>query len=467
MSNRKSLSSKLKSLSLLLFCVIPMYASISSAQDAGGLQMELQLWLQEFSHEISHRDLPDPTDDLEALRELVGEARIVALSESFHGVKESARFRNRAFRYLIEELGFEAVALESGVVESHILNDFILGGEVELDTLFDHGITNGFEDLRQNRELILWLREYNLQLPPNGKKVQIFGFDVSGSPYYSAAANNPDVSIRKALEYLQTVDPDAAAEFAGLFQRFLPPLAAIFDYGTLSLEDRNFLTSSIADLIANLQRNKFQYIAASSESDYEWGSHAAVAARQIDGWFRHIPEDWEPADGFDWNAKSQELRDRAMLENLDWILDQLGPNGRIALFASVGHISSSQMYVGEDDAKKITTPFGMYVRDKYQDDYINILNLTVGGEVEMCNRPAADRARVAFNAPPEDSVEAMFTVDNKPQYLVDLRTAPRPVYEWLRQDHQHWNGFGSWVFSTIPAFDLAYYVSPATSDCVQ
>jgi hypothetical protein len=53
-----------------------------------------------------------------------------------------------------------------------------------------------------------------------------------------------------------------------------------------------------------------------------------------------------------------------------------------------------------------------------------------------------------------------------PRYLLDLRGAPPPVSAWLRQVHDHWNGFGTQQFATALAFDVVYYVSPVTSACV-
>ncbi len=439
---------------------------VLGAQDVESLKEETQVWLDQSSHAFSHGELLASYDDLRPLEEMIGAARIVAISESNHGAREAMLFRNRVFRFLVEELGFEAIALESGVVESKELIDYVATGDGNLDTLLERGVTNGFNGLQQNRELVEWVRDYNLQLPQDAKKLQIFGFDVSGSPYHNAAARNPDTSIRTALAYLRTVDADVATDFTARFERFLPALADIFDYGKLTVAERNALTSSIADLVAEMERSKFQFQAASSESEYAWGAHAAVAARQIDTWFRQIPLDWEPSDGFAWNEESQKHRDRAMMENLDWIVERLGPSGRLVVFASVGHIATTQMYLAEDETRALRVPFGWYARSKYQDDFVNVLNLTVGGEVEICHEPASERVPRVLSPPPELSAEAMFTQPAKESYFVDLRRAPAPVANWLTQDKQHWNGFGAWVFPTLPAFDVASYTGSATADCV-
>jgi hypothetical protein len=58
--------------------------------------------------------------DLQCLKPVVGTARIVALGEPTHGAHEPLAFRNRLIRFLVEQMGFTAIALESGFTESSI-----------------------------------------------------------------------------------------------------------------------------------------------------------------------------------------------------------------------------------------------------------------------------------------------------------------------------------------------------------
>jgi len=462
----KSQRMQSKSTSTLILVITFLWQSSLCAQGAEYLREELQEWISRSATPIDLTDLSPTIIDFSQVSNMVGDAKIVALSESIHGSKEPMLFRNELFKLLVEELNFEAIALESGVVESKVLNDFVTNGEGELDSLFERGITNGFDGLQQNQELVYWIRDYNQQLPASSRKLQIFGFDVSGNPYDNSAVRNPDTAIRTALDYLKLVDSSAAAEFSEKFEHFLPVLAGIFDYGQLPPGERNSLTSSTNDLVSLFQRNRFQYIASSGEYEYEWGARAAVAARQIDSWFREIPTDWEPSDGFAWNENSQEVRDHIMFENLDWILDQISSDGRLVVFASVSHVSSLQTtFVNEDQSKTVSIPFGMYARAKYGNHFVNMLNLTVNGEIKICNMPEDERVTMTLNPPPEDSIEAMFANQDFTNYMLDLRSAPAPILEWLEQEHLHWNGFGALALPVVPAFDIAVYLSPGTPDC--
>ncbi len=464
---RGHLSKRLYLSAVLLASVLLLTGARATAQEQNIQKADISAWLNQAAFELSNNDLSGSNDDLYSLRDMVGDARIVAISESIHAAKETMLFRNRAFRFLVEELGFDAIAIESGVIESQLIDEYVTGGEGDPDLLFKLGISNGFDQFQQNQELIYWIAQHNKSLTESSSKVRFFGIDVSGSPYNSPAARNPDTSIRTALEYLENVDSESAAEFGTRFEPYLPVLAEIFAYGSLTDRERDDLTASIAEMVSLFQRRRFQYISASSEEDYEWGAQAAVAASQVDAWFREIPVGWESSDGFEWNIEAQEMRDRIMFDNLEWILNQLGHDSRLVVFASVAHITSTPWYLTSGGTDDSAAPFGRYAREKYGDDWISILSLTQSGAIDICLMPADERLSRTLTPPPDGSVEAMFALEEKPNYFVDLRTAPSAVTAWLQKEQDHWNGFGSYAFPTIPSFDLAYFLSTVSPDCVQ
>ncbi len=450
-----------------LLSILLLLSSSISAQDVGEIRNHVQSWVNESASDYSLADLSGPVKDLDPIREMLGDARIVAISESNHGVREQMLFRNRLFRYLVENQGFEAIVLESGLVESKVLNDYVLGNTAAASIRFELGFSNGFDQFQQNWNLVEWLREYNLQLPEDARKIQIFGMDVSGSPYQNDASRNPDTPLRFALSYLGSVDTDSAAFYSEKFERFLPVLADIFDYGQLTTDERNLLTASIFDLQSFMQRRRIQFSEVSGEYEYAWGLQAAVAAGQIDDWFRQIPLGWTPDDGFGWNDVSQETRDRVMFDNLQWVLGQVDSQARVVVFASVGHMASVPIYLPEDGRNDMKIPFGHYARSKYGENFVNLLNLAVGGSNEFCFLPVEERTPREFGPPPAGSAEDLFTLANKNHYFIDLRNAPEPVQSWLEQDKEHWNGGGSWAFPTLPAFDIVHYMRPNSPDCVE
>ncbi|MFL6123562.1 MAG: erythromycin esterase family protein, partial [Actinophytocola sp.] len=89
-------------------------------------------WLHDHAHALR---TPDPDDagtddfgDLAPLRDVVGDARVVAIGESTHRIHEFYQLRHRLTRFLVAELGFTAFVMESGFAEGLRVNDWVLGG---------------------------------------------------------------------------------------------------------------------------------------------------------------------------------------------------------------------------------------------------------------------------------------------------------------------------------------------------
>src|SRR3974390_2202361 len=74
----------------------------------------------------------DPGDedwtDLEPIRNLVGDAKVVGVGEAAHGVGEFHQLRHRLLRYFVEELGFTAYCTEFPFDEGVAINEWIHGG---------------------------------------------------------------------------------------------------------------------------------------------------------------------------------------------------------------------------------------------------------------------------------------------------------------------------------------------------
>jgi erythromycin esterase len=453
-------SSGLKSL-LPLFAVLAASSSVT-AQSIADIRPAFRQWTQESLHRVSNAEIDASTTDLMPIGTMIGDARIVGLSEGIHAAAEPLIFRNRLFKHLVERLGFDAIAIESGIVESRVLNDYVTQGKGDFDSVLKQGFSNGFDTFRQNRELIRWMHDHNARLPPKAVKLQIFGLDVPGSPGNFDAARGPDTALQTALEYLRTVDREAAADMHTRVDAFLPVLKGINGYGELGEAERNTLTATIADLVALLERQRFAYVAKSSKEEFDWAERAAIGARQTDTWFRRMPLAWKLDDGLAWTQYGMQVRDRSMADNLEWVLGRIGARGRVLVFGAVGHVAST---LTESPVAPFrgTIPMGAYVRERHGPVFINILNVFANGEIKYCS--ANPQRLIPLKPPPQSAVETLFAAVKVPRYLLDLRQAPPGVAEWMRQVHEHWNGLQPVLFATADAFDIAYFVSPVTPAC--
>ena len=108
-------------------------------------------------------------------------------------------------RRLIEERGFNAVAVEADWPDAYRINCFVRGESDDPDAETALGDFHRFPRWMWRNadvlEFVQWLRDYNDALPPGKPKTGFYGIDL-----YSLSR-----SIEAVVAYLDKVDPDAAA----------------------------------------------------------------------------------------------------------------------------------------------------------------------------------------------------------------------------------------------------------------
>jgi erythromycin esterase len=370
-------------------------------------------------------------DALTAIAAMLGDARIVGLSEAAHGGGEVLRFRNRLFRYLVERHGFTAIAIESGIVEGRLVYDYVRRRAHDLDAALTNGIGWTFDRLAANRALIEWLRAHNER---SGRRpVNFYGFDLAGSPGLGRARRGVQTALGEALAYLATVDPPCATHLLGRLDVLLPNLR--FDpcrapresgYDTLSVAERDCLTASIAELITAFEQHETQYVERRGHAEFAWGYRAALNARDVDVWLRKLPLDWQPTQSpLRFLSAANDVRDRAQADNLEWIFEREGGEGRVLVFAHRYHLSATPVrasWAGTYEHRVM----GSYLRARFGAQLVTIGHLVGDGEVNTGER------RQALERAPRESIDALAGEVGNEDYLLDLRRAPAEVARWLQ-----------------------------------
>src|SRR6266581_1173773 len=134
--------------------------------------------------------------DMEPLKSIVGDARIVSLGEATHGTREFFQLKHRVIEYCVAELGFTMVAFEANYGDTLAVNDYVLNGKgsaAEVVAGMGFWIWNTEEVVA----LVEWIRAWNIA---HDRKVTFYGFDMQTC--LSAA--------RHLLGYLHGVAPELA-----------------------------------------------------------------------------------------------------------------------------------------------------------------------------------------------------------------------------------------------------------------
>jgi erythromycin esterase-like protein len=137
--------------------------------------------------------------DMEPLKRLVGNARIVSLGEATHGSREFFQFKHRMLEFLASEMGFGVFSIEANMPEAYRLNDYVLNGKGDPAQLLK-GLYFWTWDTEEVLSMIQWMRTFN----QSGKgRVQFTGFDMQ-TP--TVAAENVGMFVaRNESSFVSTV----------------------------------------------------------------------------------------------------------------------------------------------------------------------------------------------------------------------------------------------------------------------
>jgi erythromycin esterase len=394
---------------------------------------------------------------------MIGNATVVALSEGVHAGAEPLEFRNRLFQFLVWEMGFTAIAIESGVSESRYVHDYVRGGPGELQGVLNRGITWTFDRMPQNAALVSWLREYNSD-PGHTRKLNFYGFDVPGSPGNPQASRGLHTGLEEALLYLERVDTMAARVLHARVDHWVPRIkldpgsSDTTLYGSLTQAERDELTGVINDMVVLYERREAAYAAASSGREYQWAYRSALGARVADQWLRQIPVGWKASQGMTFFGAATDVRDRFQADNVSWIVEQEGAGGKVLVFASRYHVSSAPVRTAFS-APGGNAVMGTYLRPRLGNRFLNVGNL-IGSGTWGCTGFSAD-----LQEAPRESIDRIAQGVGRKLWVLDLRTAPAPVKSWLGREHPMGEGQGIFHLDLAKAFDLFFYLDRVTPAC--
>jgi erythromycin esterase len=441
--NRYACNALLSTLSLVATIIASAHAQEPlSASDA------FVRWAQERA--IALQGFPADTASANAVKEVVGTARAVALGEPAHGAHQPLAFRNRFFRYLVEELGYTAIALESGLSESRRAHDFVAGGPGEARQIARDSLTWGFGDYSENLELLRWIRQYNVD-PAHRRKVRLYGIDVSGSGSDGefAAAR---IALDDALAFLARVAPVPSRRARGAMKPYLDRFTRE-QYETLSADQRTRLRAAIEDIVALFERERQVLIATSSEEDYEWARRDAIVAQQIEELFRLWPTGVPTAGVAPEFYRAAAARDAAMADNVQWVLRREGPMGRVLVFAHNAHVMNAPLRGGIWNVyPQPPITMGQHLRAALQADL-----LIVG--VSSAQNGADLPATISDSR----TVDAVLGRVGLPHFMLDIRTA-RAAVPWLEGMQSMRANFTTQIVLSLPdAFDSIVFIDRLTA----
>lgn len=338
----------------------------------------------------------------------------VMIGESSHGTKEFYRARAEMTERLIQELGFDAVAVEADWPDAYRVNRHV-------SLLSDEPAGQALSDFERfptwmwrNREVfqfIEWLQAYNFEFrrpaPKNRWPVGFYGLDL-----YSMST-----SIHAVIKYLDRIDP-MAARWAriryGCLDHFMDNPQA-YGYATeFGLADS--CEHDIISQLVELRRKAYEYMQKDgfvAEDKYFCAQQNAKLVMNAEEYYRAM---------FRGRPNSWNLRDKHMFETLEDLADHLGKrlgrDPRIVVWAHNSHIGNAG---ATEMHNRGEFNIGQLVRNAYKDKALLVGFSTCRGTVRAADNWDEPAKIKQVNDPFPGSYEAIFHHVNHKAFLLDLR----------------------------------------------
>ncbi|WP_170915051.1 MULTISPECIES: erythromycin esterase family protein [unclassified Mycobacterium] len=269
--------------------------------------------------------------------------RLLGIGEPTHGPQEFGHLRNRLLRHLVAERGFRSVAVESDAVAGFAVNRYVTTGEGTLEDVLDAGFSHGFGAYAASRELVEWLRDWNVGREP-GEQVRFYGFDATTEMMASPSPRDTLLAVHRYLSTGGAVLPyseDVITDLVGDDAAWSHPDAMIDAAVSIGRSAPARQLRLIADeLVVALERYA-PALRASTSPEQFW--QMCTVARAAVGLLRAHFAMADP--GPSRMSTMLGVRDALMAENLEAIADAEIHSGPTLVFAHNGHLQRHQTTV--------------------------------------------------------------------------------------------------------------------------
>jgi protein-L-isoaspartate(D-aspartate) O-methyltransferase len=286
--------------------------------------------------------------NLDNLLERIGDSRLVLLGEASHGTAEFYEMRARITRELVENKGFNIIAVEADWPDAACIDHYI--HDSSSDPLLESKPFSRFPTWMWANQSVLefthWLKAHNKKISSPEKQTGFYGLDL-----YSMFS-----SMEVVLNYLEEVDPETA-EVARLRYGCLMPWAndpAMYAQVTITRQYRQ-CEKDVLDTLQNLLKKRVDYCRADGERFFNAEQNARLVAN-AERYYRTMYY----AENNSWNQ-----RDQHMFETLQSVLKYRGPTSKAVVWEHNSHIGDAR---ATQMSARGEFNIGQLVRQEYGDN---------------------------------------------------------------------------------------------------
>jgi erythromycin esterase-like protein len=330
--------------------------------------------------------------DLDILMREIGDKRVVLLGEASHGTAEYYNWRAALSKRLIQEKGFDFIAVEGEWADSYRVNTFIKGPQqdnaaaVQLLRHYNRWPTWMWGNY-EVASLVTWLNSYNQQ-PTGGQKVGFYGLDV--------------YCLWEALEDIMPYLKDTNDEVLKAAQRahrcFQPYTDDAQAYALAVARASDNCRTETNRLWRHMQELTNEGVPQSEEL-FVAQQHALVALNG-ERYYRAMVSD---------NSESWNIRDRHMAQTLDRLLQLHGSGSKAIIWEHNTHVGDARY---TDMAHRGEVNVGQLARKAYGEENVFIVGFgSYEGSVIAASRWGAPIQKMKVPAAQDGSWEQILHSD--------------------------------------------------------
>jgi len=405
----RGLEYSMKPLWKCLPVVLGAFAVSAAISDADAVKQ----WLTKHAVPLKTVEAEHGLDDLQPLKKILKDVRVVGLGEGTHGSREFFQFKHRMLEFLVKDMGYRVFAIEASYPACWNINDYVLYGKGDpAKALASQGFWTW--DTNEVADMIAWMRRYNEKVSDD-KKVKFVGYDLQ----------HLDRALEVIAGYIKKVSPDYAPAAEEAVAAFRLPQA---DYIKRSAEEKDKSTARLFNLMGYLAMHEERFKRMTSAAEFnEALQEARVLAQYDEAYGRGMGPGARPGAALG-------SRDLYMAENIEYLVNSQPPGTRVAVWAHNGH-------VGFDKIGGAADSMGNHLKKFYGDAYYAIGFTMFEGGLQSRDLGSGNGAgplkEFAIPASPEGSVGWYANLTGLERFFVDFRSAPKDgaIADWLATPH--------------------------------
>lgn len=378
------------------------------------------VWLKNNSIEVRSISPHDEDfSDLQPLKKIIGDSRIVMLGEQTHGDGATFLAKTRLIKFLHQEMGFDVLAFESGLYDVGKAWTFLKNGENPVQAV-RRGVFGIWTNTNELRPLIDYLGEKVYTDRP----LELAGFDSQFTGSASKDFYIDDLKEFLSIKGIETLSLEDTSIFKTILQNMIESSYNIGNQSPIDSISKIIFLSTLKNI-----REKLEL-----KNNTHYDKNTAFWIQNLKSLEGQAPVNWF-TPGSNRKVLEKSIRDIQMGKNLIWLSREYYPNRKIIVWAATFHIIHNPNLINtrtESYSYENTITMGHHVWQNMGDEVYTLGFTAYEGHYGWLNW---EPSRGVWNVPQDQTeeleLEELMNLAGIENAVLDFRSISKDGF-WLR-----------------------------------